>query len=128
MRGTSVERFAAGKQGDRLAVIAALAISLASIVAGSPPAQARTIAPVITGHAAAGWGYNGFGELGDGTTTDRLLFTPVSGLGSGVVQVAAGQTQSLAVTSGGTVWAGAATFTVSSATGRQLTPATSRSR
>ena len=40
----------------RLAVIAALAISLASIVAGSPPAQARTIAPVITGHAAAGWG------------------------------------------------------------------------
>ena len=71
---------------------------------GSPSAQAEPITPVITGHAAVGWGYNGDGELGDGTTADRLLFGTVGGLG-GVVQVAAGDAHSLAVTSAGTVWA-----------------------
>ncbi|MBI5562016.1 MAG: hypothetical protein HY894_04055 [Deltaproteobacteria bacterium] len=50
------------------------------------------------------WGWNGYGELGDGTTTDRLTPVQVSGL-TGVVSVAAGFYYSLALKSDGTVWA-----------------------
>jgi alpha-tubulin suppressor-like RCC1 family protein len=88
----------------RLAAIAALAVGLAGALAAAP-ARALAAAPVITGHAAVSWGEDLSGELGDGTTTNRSLFGPVSGLGSGVVQVAAGNLASLAVTSDGTVWA-----------------------
>ncbi|MGE5286346.1 MAG: PASTA domain-containing protein [Micromonosporaceae bacterium] len=89
----------------RLAVIAAQAISLAGTVAGSPPAQASTIAPVITGHAAAGWGYNGFGELGDGQRRKGCCSPRSAGWAATSSRLRPGQSQSLAVTSGGTVWA-----------------------
>ena len=45
------------------------------------------------------WGYNEFGQLGDGTTTSRLLPVQVSGL-SNVATVGAGAYHSLAVTGG----------------------------
>jgi alpha-tubulin suppressor-like RCC1 family protein len=47
------------------------------------------------------WGYNGSGQLGDGTTTDRWTPAGVNGLSSGVAGVAAGQQQSCAVTTAG---------------------------
>jgi alpha-tubulin suppressor-like RCC1 family protein len=50
------------------------------------------------------WGFNGFGELGDGTTTSRLAPVQVTGL-TGVTQVAGGCMHSLALRSDGTVWA-----------------------
>ncbi|MBI5561933.1 MAG: hypothetical protein HY894_03635, partial [Deltaproteobacteria bacterium] len=50
------------------------------------------------------WGANWYGQLGDGTTTDRLTPVQVSGL-TGVVGVAAGYYHSLAVNADGTVWA-----------------------
>src|SRR6202035_5549105 len=46
-------------------------------------------------------GYTTYGQLGDGTTTDRLTPVPVSGL-TGVTQIAAGGFHSLAVRSNGT--------------------------
>ncbi|RYE42381.1 MAG: IPTL-CTERM sorting domain-containing protein [Hyphomicrobiales bacterium] len=49
------------------------------------------------------WGANGYGQLGDGTTSSRLTPEPVSGLGSGVVALAADSNHTCAVTSSGSV-------------------------
>jgi hypothetical protein len=50
------------------------------------------------------WGYNYYGQLGDGTTTDRWTPVQVSGI-TGVVAIAASRYHSLALLSDGTVWA-----------------------
>ena len=50
------------------------------------------------------WGWNQQGQLGDGTTTDRLSPVPVTGL-TNVVAIVMGQVHTLALKSDGTVWA-----------------------
>ncbi len=91
--------------------------------AWTPPATTRAVqaaaAPPVLQQVASGgrhsvalgadgtvwtWGYNGHGELGDGTTTDRDTPAPVPGLRD-VIAVAAGATHSLALTRDGQVWA-----------------------
>jgi alpha-tubulin suppressor-like RCC1 family protein len=57
-----------------------------------------------TSGSVSGWGYNGVGELGDGTLTDRLSAVQVPNL-TGVIAVSAGLDHSLAVRADGTVWA-----------------------
>lgn len=53
-----------------------------------------------------GWGYNGGGQLGDGTTSGSGVYTPVQVTGlTGVVAIAAGSAFSLALKADGTVWA-----------------------
>ena len=47
------------------------------------------------------WGYNGFGTLGDGTTTDSNVPVDVSGLTSGVQSISAGSSHVCAVTTAG---------------------------
>jgi alpha-tubulin suppressor-like RCC1 family protein len=93
----------------RLACLAGAALVLAIAGAAANPqaalAQARTILPVVNNHAAVSWGLNDEGELGNGTQTNSSRYGGVSGLGTGVVQVSAGGSFSLALTSAGTVWA-----------------------
>ena len=48
------------------------------------------------------WGANFFGQLGDGTTTARLVPTPV---GSGYTAIAAGEYHTVALKSDGSLWA-----------------------
>jgi hypothetical protein len=70
------------------------------------------------------WGYNGYGQLGNGTTTNTPVPAQVSGL-SGVVAIAAGANHSLALRSDGTVWAwgnGAYGQLGDGATGNAATP------
>ncbi len=52
-----------------------------------------------------GVGDNEVGQLGDGTTTDKSNWASLMSSGSGVIQVAAGHTHSLALSTNGSVWA-----------------------
>ena len=91
-----------------LAGCAALASGLAATAVAAAPAadaQARANGPGINRNAVVSWGSNNIGELGDGTFTSRSLYGAVSGLGSGIVQIAAGSSFGLALRSDGTVWA-----------------------
>ena len=50
------------------------------------------------------WGHNGYGQLGDGTTTHRYTPVQVSGI-TGVIAIAVGEVHTIALKSDGTVWA-----------------------
>lgn len=51
------------------------------------------------------WGYNFFGQLGDGTTTERTTPVKVKGLdGKTITSIATGSAHSIALASDGTVW------------------------
>ncbi len=89
-----------GTQTNRLTPVAVSGLSsgVAAIAAGAYHTCALT-----TGGAVLCWGYNGYGQLGDGSTTQRLTPVWVSGLTSGVAAIAAGGYHSCALTSAG--WA-----------------------
>ncbi len=60
-------------------------------------------AAITTDGAVLSWGANWYGQLGDGTTTNRFSPVPVSGLGD-VTTLAAGGRHNLAVLEDGSVW------------------------
>jgi len=80
-----------------------------SIISGVGPASqatgGRLHAVVLqTDGTVKAWGFNGSGQLGNGTTTDSATPVSVSGL-TNVIAIAARQDSSLALTSDGHVWA-----------------------
>jgi alpha-tubulin suppressor-like RCC1 family protein len=94
----------------RLAGGAALILGLAAAAAAGPAGAARAaIRPpccrVLARPEVVGWGSNFEGELGNGTAGASPNLTPMVGLTSSVVQVAAGGGGSLMLTSDGHVWA-----------------------
>jgi cysteine-rich repeat protein len=78
------------------------ASGLTSGVAAIAAGNAYTCALTTDGGVRC-WGYNGSGQLGDGTTTNRYTAVDVSGLTSGVAAVAAGVYHACALTTAGGV-------------------------
>ena len=76
--------------------VTGLSAGVAAITAGG----AHTCALLATTGVKC-WGYNKYGQLGDGSTTNRLTPTPVSGLASGVAGIYAGGSHTCALMTAG---------------------------
>jgi alpha-tubulin suppressor-like RCC1 family protein len=80
-------------------------VGLSSGVASiSVRVHAQHTCAVTTAGAAYCWGSNYYGQLGDGTKTNRLTPTPVVGLSSGVASISAGGNNTCAVTTAGAAY------------------------
>ena len=78
--------------------VSGLTSGVAAISVGNFHSCART-----TGGGMKCWGKNGVGQLGDGSTTQRLTPVDVGGLTSGLIMMAPGLSHSCALTTGGRV-------------------------
>ena len=83
-------------------MIAANGTSSASVTPQIAGGDAHTIALKSEGTVWT-WGYNVYGQLGDGSTTNRTTPVEVSNL-SGITAVAGGFSHTIALKSDGTVW------------------------
>jgi alpha-tubulin suppressor-like RCC1 family protein len=87
-----------GTNGSRATLVAVIGLgsSVSAIAAGG-----RHTCAVVNGDGIRCWGYNGYGQLGNGFNLWRPSPVEVVGLGSGVAAIAAGWDHSCAVTAAG---------------------------
>lgn len=78
--------------------VTGLTSGVASLSAGKSD---DNVCAVTTAGGAKCWGYNGYGSLGNGTTTNSTLPVAVSGLTSGVASISVGGAHTCAVTTAG---------------------------
>ena len=78
--------------------VSGLSSGVTQIAAGTAAGYA-----LLSDGSVKAWGANSSGQVGDGSTTNRLTPTSVSGLSSGVTQIAAGGATGYALLSGGSV-------------------------
>lgn len=100
-----------GEFGDGVSANSSVPINYAGLTSGVHHIANGGLHTLVVLADGSVWssGYNGYGELGDGTYNERLSAVPVVGL-SNVIQVAAGSDFSLALRVDGTVWAWGANF------------------
>lgn len=94
---------ASGQLGDGTQTFRSLPVDVSGLSSGviSITAGMYHTCALTAGGGAKCWGANGWGALGDGTNTMRLVPTDVSGLTSGVASLAAGYNHTCAVVGGG---------------------------
>jgi cysteine-rich repeat protein len=92
-----------GQLGDGSVLIPSAAVDvsgLASGVASISIGTSHSCAVTAAGGAQC-WGYNNYGQIGNGATTNRTTPTDVYGLTTGVRQISAGGSHTCAVTTAG---------------------------
>lgn len=91
-----------GSTTDRSMPVPVFGLSngVSSISAGTSSSGGSHTCAVVNGGAKC-WGSNQFGQLGDGSTTDRLIPTDVLGLTQNVIAISAGWNHTCAVMSTG---------------------------